>query len=93
LSTLLVDIGNTRAKWAVLRGARLSPARAVPHRAGDAGLRTLVRHAPRDVSRVIAVCVAGARRERALAAAVRTRFGLRTEVIRAARAAAGVRNA
>jgi type III pantothenate kinase len=93
LSTLLVDIGNTRAKWAVLRGARLSPARAVPHRAGDAGLRTLVRHAPRDVSRVIAVCVAGARRERALAAAVRTRFGLRTEFIRAARAAAGVRNA
>ncbi|HET9864344.1 MAG TPA: type III pantothenate kinase [Steroidobacteraceae bacterium] len=92
MSILLVDIGNTRAKWAVLRGARLSKGRALPHRAGDAGLAALVRNAPRDVSRVIAVCVAGARRERALAAAVRARFGLRAEFIRPARSAAGVRN-
>ena len=92
MSILLVDIGNTRAKWAVLRGSRLSRGRAVPHRAGNAGLRSLVRSAPRDVSRVIAVCVAGAGRERALAGAVRARFGLRTEFIRSTRSAAGVRN-
>ena len=92
MSILLVDIGNTRAKLALLRGARLSAPRALPHRAGAAGVATLVRTAPRDVERVVAVCVLGARYERALAAAVRARFGLRTEFIRSTRAAAGVRN-
>ena len=42
--------------------------------------------------RVIAVCVAGATLERALGAAVRSRFGLRVEFVRSARHAAGVRN-
>src|SRR5688572_10640665 len=82
VSILLVDIGNTRAKFAVLRGARLSAARALPHRGGAAGVAALVRAAPRDVERVVAVCVMGARYERALAAAVHARFGLRTEFIR-----------
>jgi type III pantothenate kinase len=92
VSILLVDIGNTRAKWAVLRGARLSAPRALPHDARGTSLAQLVRAAPRDVERVVAVCVSGARHERALAAAVRKRFGLRTEFIRSTRAAAGVRN-
>lgn len=93
MSILLVDIGNTRAKWAVLRGARLSAPRALAHRAGQAEFTALVRAAPRDLKRVIAVSVMGQKFERALAAAVRARFGLRTEFVRSARSAAGVRNA
>ena len=92
MSILLVDIGNTRVKFALLRGARLSAARALPHRAGAAGVAALVRAVPRDVERVVAVCVMGARYERALTAAVRVRFGVRTEFIRSTRVAAGVRN-
>lgn len=92
MSILLVDIGNSRAKCAVLRGQKLGAARAYPHGTGASSLAALVRAAPRDVTRVIAVSVAGARRERALAAAVKARFGLRTEFIRSARSAGGVRN-
>jgi type III pantothenate kinase len=92
MSILLVDVGNTRAKWAVLRGARLSAPRALAHRAGRADFAALVRAAPRDVERVIAVSVMGRKFERALAFAVRARFGVRTEFIRSSRQAAGVRN-
>ena len=92
MSILLVDIGNSRTKCAVLRGQKLGAARAFPHAPNGASLAALVRSAPRDVARVIAVSVAGARSERALARAVLARFGLRTEFIRSARSAAGVRN-
>jgi type III pantothenate kinase len=92
MTTLLVDIGNTRVKWAILRGAKLSRMQAMPHANGGAVLRKLVRGAPRGVTRVLAVCVAGVRQERALAAAVRQRFALGVEFVRSSRAAAGVRN-
>jgi type III pantothenate kinase len=92
VSILLVDIGNTRAKWAVLRGTRLSAPRARVHEAGRADFKALVRAAPRDVERVVAVSVMGRKFERDLAAAVRARFGVRTEFIRSSRRAAGVRN-
>jgi type III pantothenate kinase len=92
VNILLVDIGNTRAKWAVLRGTRLSAPRARVHEAGRADFRALVRAAPRDVERVVAVSVMGRKFERDLAAAVRARFGVRTEFIRSSRRAAGVRN-
>jgi type III pantothenate kinase len=93
LRILLVDVGNTRAKWAVLRGSRLSAPRALAHRAGRADFSALVRSAPRDIERVVAVSVTGRKSERALATAVRARFGVRTEFVRSARRAAGVRNA
>ena len=92
MTTLLVDIGNTRVKWALLRGARLARMQARAHARRVAVLRAVVRAAPRDVERVIAVCVAGATLERALGAAVRRRFGVRVEFVRSARRAAGVRN-
>lgn len=92
MNILLVDIGNTRAKWAVLRGSRLSAPRALAHRAG-ADFSALVRAVPRDVERVIAVSVMGRKFERALATAVRARFALRTEFVRSTRRAGGVRNA
>ena len=69
MTTLLVDIGNTRVKWALLRGSRAgSHACARYTRRGAAALRALVRAAPRDVTRVVAVSVAGAKLERALVA-------------------------
>jgi len=92
MSTLLVDIGNTRVKWAVLRGARLSRVRAAAHGGRPAGLQALVRKAPREVTGVLAVCVAGMKFERALRAAVRARFGVRVSFLRSERRAAGVRN-
>jgi type III pantothenate kinase len=92
MSDLLVDIGNTRAKWAVLRGGRLSPARAVVHGGKASAMRALVRAAPPGVDNVVAVCVAGSALERALAAAVRARFGVATRFVRSTRRAGGVRN-
>ncbi|HEX5161796.1 MAG TPA: type III pantothenate kinase [Steroidobacteraceae bacterium] len=92
MSTLLVDIGNTRVKWALLRGARLGRMQALAHAGETAALHRLVRAAPRDVTRVVAVSVAGAKLERALEAAVRTRFGAPAEFVRSERHAAGVRN-
>ena len=93
MNTLLVDIGNTRVKWALLRGARLSRGKAIAHAGRATSLRALVRQAPPNLHAVLAVCVAGRDMERALAAAVRARFGLRVAFVRSARAAAGVRNA
>ena len=92
MTTLLVDIGNTRVKWALLRGTRLGRMQALAHAGETAAFRRLVRSAPGDVTRVVAVSVAGARLERALAGAVRTRFGVPVEFTRSARNAAGVRN-
>lgn len=92
MTTLLVDIGNTRVKWASLRGAKLSRMRALAHGGGRAALDSLVRAAPADVDQVLAVCVAGVRLERALASAVRRRFKLPVSFVRSARRAGGVRN-
>jgi type III pantothenate kinase len=92
MNTLLVDIGNTRVKWATLRGAKLSRMRALAHGGARAALDSLVRAAPADTRRVLAVCVAGTRLERALADAVRRRFELPVSFARSARRAAGVSN-
>src|SRR5688572_16989827 len=92
MTTLLVDIGNTRVKWALLRGSRLGRMHARVHEAGAGALRALVRSVPRDVTRVVAVSVAGAKLDRALNGAVRARFGLPVEFVRSVRTAAGVRN-
>jgi len=89
---LLVDIGNTRVKWALLRGVRLGRMRAKAHGGDPRVLEVAVRRAPRAVTRVVAVNVAGARFERALRAASRDRFGVRPEFVRSTREACGVRN-
>ena len=92
MSTLLVDIGNTRVKWALMRGARLSRMSAAVHDGDAAAMRALIRRAPAGVRRIVAVNVAGAKFERALAAAAKARFGVRPEFIRSEREACGVRN-
>jgi len=92
MTTLLVDIGNTRVKWAPLRGTRLGRMQALPHSGEPAAFRRLVSSAPRDVTRVLAVSVAGAKLERVLAIAVKSRFGVPVEFVRSARNVASVRN-
>jgi type III pantothenate kinase len=91
MSTLLVDIGNTRVKWAVLRGSKVGRMQAALHGGKPAALRALVRGV-RDVRYVVAVNVASAQLERALAAEVRQRFGIKPQFITSTREVLGVRN-
>ena len=92
MKTLLVDIGNTRVKWAVLTGARLGCMHALPHGGKPAAVRTLVAAAPREVVRVVAVSVAPANLESALTVAALKRFGVTPEFIRSERDSFGVRS-
>jgi type III pantothenate kinase len=91
-STLLVDIGNTRVKWAVLRDGKQGPMRAAAHEKSGLALRALVRGAPRDVGRVLVVSVVDEALTHVLDAAVRRRFGIATEYIGSTRRAFGVTN-
>jgi type III pantothenate kinase len=92
LSTLLVDIGNTRVKWALLRAGAPSRVQALAHQGEAGAVARLVRRAPRGVDRLIAVNVAGAAFERTLSRAARERFGIAPEFIRSGRRACGVVN-
>jgi type III pantothenate kinase len=92
ISTLLVDIGNTRVKWAVLRNARQGRMQAAAHEKSGLALRALVRGAPRDVNRVLVVSVVDEALTHVLDAAVRRRFGIATEYIASTRRAFGVTN-
>ena len=95
MTTLLVDVGNTRVKWALLRGSRLSPMQALTHGRAAVGMHAVILgamvEAP-DLERIIAVSVAGPVMERALAGASRARLKVTVEFVRSQRAAAGVRN-
>ena len=91
MSVLLVDIGNTRVKWALLRGARFTPGRPVAHGGRGDALAALLKRIPRDVERVLAVSVAGAPLGQALSRAARARK-LRVEFVKSARRAGAVSN-
>jgi type III pantothenate kinase len=70
----LVDIGNTRIKWALWDGERLAQRGSAVHRgAVDAAVRAFAAALPREVSRVVVANVAG----EALAAALRAAVGAR----------------
>lgn len=68
MTCLLVDIGNSRLKWASLAGGVLSPATAVPHQGRDMGsvLNQAWAHLPRP-SRVHVACVLPEAQRQALA--------------------------
>jgi type III pantothenate kinase len=87
---LLVDIGNTRIKWSVLRGEKLGRQKAIEH----AGLtaRDLERQlfATRGITRVVAASVASVRLNRLLAATCRRKTGLTCEFVASARNAVGL---
>ncbi|HEV8017461.1 MAG TPA: type III pantothenate kinase [Steroidobacteraceae bacterium] len=87
---LLVDIGNTRIKWARLDGGRLGRCHAAAHggwRAGDY-TRRLFGSGSRP-QRMLVSSVAGARVNRTLAAAAR-RAGLHVRFVTVPRRAGGV---
>jgi type III pantothenate kinase len=92
---LLVDVGNTRLKWAsIAEDARLRPGGVFAHAGGS--LVAELRREWGGLARVEAAWVASvvsATREEELAAFVRERFGLRAQFVRSPAAALGVRNA
>jgi type III pantothenate kinase len=91
---LLVDVGNTRAKWATLAEGRLSRCGAILHRgvpSGDwvEGIET----ADHRYERILVSNVAGRAAARALAEWAQRRHGLEAEFIQASAAAGGIVNA
>jgi type III pantothenate kinase len=90
-SLLLVDIGNTRVKWARLEGARLGRLHAAPY-AGwtQEDFARRVVGSGRGIRRIVAVSVAGDRVERLLSAAARERIGIEPEFFRSRRRVAGL---
>jgi type III pantothenate kinase len=90
LSVLLVDIGNTRIKWSVLRADRMGRQKAIDH--ADVTARDLARQlfSTRGITRVIAASVAGTRLNRLVAATCRKKTGLTCEFVASARNAAGL---
>lgn len=92
MTTLLLDIGNSRVKWAAWDGRHLGPQSASAH-AGWSQLdwqREVLAYG--NWRRVLAATVAGAAGVRALAEAVRITCGCELELVTAQPVAAGVRN-
>lgn len=90
---LLIDIGNTRIKWARLDGSTLSEMSALPHADLDAAQvrQALLESAPR-ANRVVASNVAGPRIGDLVSACIRDAWRLDVEYVRTQAATAGVRN-
>jgi type III pantothenate kinase len=91
---LLVDLGNTRLKWATLAGQRMSAGGVFAH-AGKPLLHD-VRTEWSELAHVGGVLVASVvapAREDELDAFVRERFGVHAQFVRSPAAALGVRNA
>ena len=90
---LLVDIGNTRVKWATQVDGQLSPQRAAGHAQWSAAdwQRELFDGPP--IERVLAATVAGADSRLALEAAARKAGTTRVDFVASTTAMAGVRNA
>lgn len=91
MNILLVDIGNTRVKWAQLRDGRFVAGKPLVHDGEAAAIGALLRRV-KGVGRVLAVSVAGRRLDQALARESRARFGVTTEFVKSARRAGGVIN-
>ncbi|MGQ0587576.1 MAG: type III pantothenate kinase [Gammaproteobacteria bacterium] len=85
---LLLDVGNSRLKWALARGDRIRRSGAVAHRGAPArALRVL------EVPPIEAVWMAHVvgPHERRLAAAIRRRFGVAPHIARTQKSCAGLR--
>lgn len=94
MSVLLVDIGNTRVKWARFANGRLQRQRAAAH-AGwqvDDFAEEVIGRA-RGIERVIVASVGGARLERRLIAAARRVIGVAPQFVSTTRRLAGVTTA
>jgi type III pantothenate kinase len=92
MSILLVDVGNTRIKWARLAKARLGRQHAAVHadwRAGDYEKRLFPRGRA-GIERVVVVSVAGRPVEGKLRRAARKACGVEPEFMRTRRSAGGI---
>lgn len=90
---LLIDIGNTNLKWALLQGGRLAPARAEPHRAvavGDLAARCWSRTPPPDA--IYLANVAGVELESGLADWMQAQWDRSPRMVRSVARACGVIN-
>ena len=89
---LVVDIGNTRVKWACAAGRGLTgPGEAVHERIPGAALESLAEAALGRPDRVVAVNVAGEGFVAAFTDVVKRRWGLAPEFVNAERRGHGVR--
>jgi type III pantothenate kinase len=90
---LLIDIGNTRIKWAVDSDG-LKPTKALPHAELDSdALRVeILETLPSKPRRVVIANVAGPAIAERLTSAIRSQWGLEPEFIQASAAAVHIRN-
>jgi type III pantothenate kinase len=91
---LLLDLGNTRMKWALLEGGHFRPGGSVHHDGED--LTILAAHVWTDIRsprRVVACNVAGPARGGAIATWMEGRWKIKPEFIRASAQQCGVTNA
>jgi len=94
VSVLLVDIGNTRVKWARFANGRLQKQRAAAHegwQAEDFEERLVGR--ARGIERIIVASVGGARLDRHLTAAARRVSGITPQFVLTTRRLGGVHTA
>jgi type III pantothenate kinase len=90
---LLIDVGNTRFKWATLERGELSSQQAIPHRNRD--VADLVGVALKDlnrIGRILVSNVAGPDFARELAAALERAQTPKPEIVRSTAAACGIKN-
>lgn len=90
---LLVDIGNTRVKWATCTAGRLAPQQAAAHAGWTVTDWQRALFGGAAVERVLAVTVAGAQSRETLLAAARGAGVMQVEFVASTAHAAGVRNA
>ena len=89
---LLVDVGNTRAKWAVLERGQLSRGSAIVHRPQGGEWMQELDAAGGPFEAILVANVAGPSIGHALGEWALARHGLRPEFVQASRAAAGIEN-
>lgn len=92
--TLLIDIGNTRIKWATLKGGVLGAQAAASHAAwGRDEIRNTVLTPSTPPQRVVVANVGGSNIGDLLREAVRSRWNIEVEFVRSTSQACEVRNA
>ena len=91
MNALLVDIGNTRVKWARFDGQKLGPLRAASHSGwgGEDYARRII-GSGRSLERIVVVSVAGDRVNRSVSLAARRARAPTPEFVSSRRQAAGV---
>jgi type III pantothenate kinase len=94
MSVLVVDIGNTRVKWARFADGRLGKQRAAAHAHwGEADFVKQVLGRARGIERVMVASVGGARLDRLLVAATRRVSGVAPQFVATTRRLGGVTTA